>query len=201
MKYKIGVYGSNSVESEKATKLAQELGDALAQHNVIVVTGGCSGMPYVVAHAAKQRKAEIWGFTPECNEQDQKRAYASDDITIYDKLFYIPPAYDQFFSLEETPEKSHQRSTRLKYRNFLSTTHVDAGIIVAGGWGTMNEFTSLLYDGKPISVLLGTGGLADKLPIWYPQLRKKSESSVHFCETPTDLVASLLATLDSACAS
>lgn len=185
------------LRTKKQPDLGKSWGD-LAQHDVIVVTGGCSGMPYVVAHAAKQGNAEIWGFTPECNEQDQKRAYASDDITIYDKLFYIPPTYDQSFFLKENPEKPHRRSTRLKYRNLLSTTHVDAGIIVAGGWGTMNEFTNLLYDGKPIGILLGTGGLADELPIWYPRLHKKSESVVHFGRTPEELVAFLLTTLDSA---
>lgn len=198
MKYKIGIYGSNSTESEKAVQLAQELGYALAQQNAIVVTGGCSGVPYLVAQAAKRQKAEVWGFTPERNEQEQKQAYASDDIAIYNKLFYIPSTYDQHFFLEHSPASVHQRSTRLKYRNFLSTTHVDAGIIIAGGWGTMNEFTNLLYDGKPIGILTGTGGLADELPEWYPRLRKKSGSSVYFCSTPTDLVATLLSTLGSA---
>jgi predicted Rossmann-fold nucleotide-binding protein len=89
-------------------------------------------------------------------------------------------------------EQSSYWSARLKYRNVVSTIHVDAGIIVSGGWGTMNEFTNLLYDGKPIGVLLGTGGLADELMSWFPRIRKKSESAVHFSPRPTDLVVAVL---------
>lgn len=192
MKYKIGVYGSNVAESETAIQLAQELGSVLARNNVIVITGGCSGMPYLVAQAAKQQGAEIWGFTPERNEQAQRAAYPSDDITLYDKLFFIPPQYDQHFFLTEPLSPALEHSTQLKYRNFLSTTHAQAGIIIAGGWGTLNEFTDLIYDGKPIGVLTGTGGLADELPHWYPRLRKKSESPVLFRNSPTDLVTNLL---------
>jgi predicted Rossmann-fold nucleotide-binding protein len=192
MKFKIGIYGSNVVESEAAVQLAQELGVALAQKDVIVVTGGCSGMPYVVAHAAKQKGAEVWGFTPQRNEEEQKQAYPLDDITIYDKLFYVPPQYDQLFYLDHTLSASRDHSARLKYRNVISTIHADAGIIVSGGWGTLNEFTNLIYDGKPIGVLLGTSGLADELPEWYPRLRKKSGSAVHFSGSPTELVVVLL---------
>jgi predicted Rossmann-fold nucleotide-binding protein len=192
MKYKIGIYGSKSAENEKAVQLARELGSILAQNEVIVITGGCSGIPYLVAHTAKQQGAEIWGFTPEHNEQEQQQAYPSDDMTIYDRLFFIPAQFDQHFFLEQSLSSASDRSTRLKYRNFLSTTHVHAGIILAGGWGTMNEFTNLLYDGKAIGVLTGTGGLADELPDWYLRLRKKSESLVYFRNSPMDLVLTLL---------
>lgn len=194
-RYKIGVYGSGVTEDSKAIQLACNLGSILAQNNVIVVTGGCSGMPYIVAQAAKRQGAEVWGFTPTRNASEQQQTYPTDDITIYDRLIFIPPDYDRSFFLEHSFSPGRDRSTRLKYRNFLSTTHVDAGIILAGGWGTMNEFTNLLYDGKSVGVLLGTGGLADTLPEWYPTLRKKSESIVHFCGSPTDLVANLLSEL------
>jgi predicted Rossmann-fold nucleotide-binding protein len=192
MTYKIGVYGSGITENQQAIQAARELGYALAQSKVIVITGGGSGMPSIVAQAAKQQGAEIWGFTPARDVSEQQQSYPSDDIHLYNKLFFIPPAYDRAFFLDEQFSASRDRSTRLKYRNFLSTTHADAGIIVAGGWGTMNEFTNLLYDGKPIGVLLGTGGLADELTEWYPRLRKKSESTIHFHHAPMDLVAALL---------
>jgi predicted Rossmann-fold nucleotide-binding protein len=196
-KRKIGIYGSNVIESEKAVQLAWELGKVLARNGVIVVTGGCSGMPYAVAQAAKQGGASVWGFTPEHDEEEQKRAYPLDDINIYDKLFYVPQQYDQFFYLDHALSASRDQSARLKYRNVVSTIHVDAGVIVAGGWGTLNEFTNLIYDGKPIGVLRGTGGLADELPEWYPRLRKKSGSVVHFSDSPTELVNALMEELAS----
>jgi predicted Rossmann-fold nucleotide-binding protein len=61
--YKIGVYGSKTTEREESVQLAQGLGRALAQNHVIVITGACSGMPYAVANAAKQQRAEVWGFS------------------------------------------------------------------------------------------------------------------------------------------
>jgi hypothetical protein len=49
MKYKVGIYGSSIAESQEAIQRAQALGKILAQKDIIVVTGGGSGMPYVVA--------------------------------------------------------------------------------------------------------------------------------------------------------
>jgi predicted Rossmann-fold nucleotide-binding protein len=48
MKYKIGVFGSAAGELDKVIPKAKELGRELAAYNqkVIVVTGGCSGLPY-----------------------------------------------------------------------------------------------------------------------------------------------------------
>ncbi len=192
MKYKIGVYGSNTMEGEEAIQLAQALGAELAHHKVIVITGACSGMPYAVASAAKRQGAEVWGFSPELGEAAQKSAYPHDDITIYSKLFYIPQEYEHIFYLEEPLPPPRRWSARLKYRNVVSTIHADAGIIIAGGWGSLNEFTNLLYDGKPIGVLTGTAGVADELPQWFPKLRKKSESRVCFSPSPAQVVAFLL---------
>ena len=197
MQYRIGIYGSNVAEDEKAVQLAGQLGGLLAQHNVLLVTGGCSGMPYAVAQSAKRKGAQVWGFTPAYSEEEQKQTYPLDDITIYDKLFYVPQEYDHPFTLDQELSAPRDWSARLKYRNVVSTVHVDAGIIVSGGWGTMNEFTNLLYDGKPIAVLLGTGGLADELPHWFPKLRKKSQSAVLFSSSPDELVTSLLQELSS----
>jgi predicted Rossmann-fold nucleotide-binding protein len=73
----------------------------------------------------------------------------------------------------------------------------DAGIIISGGWGSLNEFTTLLYDGKPIGILTGTGGLADELAGWFPKLRKKSASKVLFSDNPEDLVSLLIDELEN----
>jgi hypothetical protein len=192
VKYKIGVCGSNTTEGEEAIQLAQALGAELARHKVIVITGACSGMPYAVASAAKRQGAEVWGFSPELGEAAQKSAYPHDDITTYSKLFYIPQEYEHIFYLEEPLPPPRSWSARLKYRNVVSTIHADAGIIIAGGWVSLNEFTNLLYDGKPIGVLTGTAGVADELPQWFPKLRKKSESRACFSPSPAQVVALLL---------
>jgi predicted Rossmann-fold nucleotide-binding protein len=194
MTYKIGVYGSNISEGEEAVLLGRALGKALAQHHCIVITGACSGMPYVVAREAKQHGAEVWGFSPELDDEAQKKAYPHDDIAIYDRLVYVPQHYKELFMVSFA-SKASDLASRLKYRNVISTVNCDAGIVISGGWGTLNEVTNLIYDGKPIGVLAGTGGLADELGSWYPKLRKKSATKVLFEQNPEKLVTQLLAIL------
>jgi len=48
-------------------------------------------------------------------------------------------------------------------RNLLLTRSSDAVVFVCGRMGTLNEFTIAFEDGKPIGVLEGTGGIADRL--------------------------------------
>lgn len=195
MAWKIGVYGSNINEGEAATALGNALGKALAERGCIVITGACSGMPYVVAHAAAQDGAEVWGFTPELDAAHQQMAYPLDDITIYQRLVYVPQNYRELFGAGILPAK-RDHAARLKYRNAVSTINCDAGIIISGSWGTLNEFTNLIYDGKSIGVLTGTGGLADELSNFYPRLRKRSDSAVLFEDEPEKLVKRLLNELE-----
>jgi len=194
MIYKIGVYGSTVSKGEKAVALGKELGKNLAKHRCIVITGACSGMPYTVAYEAAQHGAEIWGFSPELNFDAQEKAYPNDDITIYSRLIYVPQNYKELF-MTHLESDTLDQAGRLKYRNVISTINCDAGIIISGGWGTLNEFTNLIYDGKPIGVLIGTGELADELAGWYPRLRKKSHSVVYFDSNPEKLVAELITLL------
>jgi predicted Rossmann-fold nucleotide-binding protein len=195
MSYKIGVYGSSVSEGPEAEALGKALGDALAKHGCIVITGACSGMPYVVAHEAAQHRSEIWGFTPAVNAEEHRRAYPNDDISIYKRLIYVPQNYHELFIRQPT-SAARDWSERLKYRNVISTINSDAGIVISGSWGTLNEFTNLIYEGKPIGVLTGTGGLADQLPNWFHHLRKKSDSVVLFESEPEKLVERVIATLE-----
>ena len=189
--YKIGVYGSNVNEGEAASRLGEALGRALAERGCVVITGACSGMPYVVAREAAEQGAQVWGFTPELDLAGQQAAYPADDMTIYTRLVYVPHGYRELFWTSELPAQL-DHAARLKYRNVVSTVNADAGIIISGSWGTLNEFTNLIYDGKPIGVLLGTGGLADELGDFYPRLRKRSGSFVLFEKSPEKLVDALL---------
>lgn len=195
MVWKIGVYGSNINEGEVATRLGERLGQELAARGCLVITGACSGMPYVVAQTAAQHGAAVWGFTPELDAAGQQAAYPSDDITIYQRLIYVPQNYRALFGVEDlSPQRDH--AIRLRYRNAVSTANCDAGIIISGSWGTLNEFTNLIYDGKPIGVLTGTGGLADELGDFYPRLRKRSASVALFESEPEKLVDRLLSELE-----
>ncbi|HLI05640.1 MAG TPA: hypothetical protein VKV40_03650 [Ktedonobacteraceae bacterium] len=195
MSHNIGVYGSSVSEGPKAEAPGKALGLALAKHGCTVITGACSGMPYIVAYEAARHGSEVWGFSPALNAEEQRRAYPHDDISIYTRLIYVPRNYHELF-IKPPASAEQDWSERLKYRNVISTINSDAGIIISGSWGTLNEFTNLIYEGKPIGVLTGSGGLADRLPDWFPRLRKKSDSVVIFENEPEKLVERMIAELE-----
>ena len=74
----------------------------------------------------------------------------------------------------------------------MSTATADAGIIISGRWGTMNEFTNLYDMGKVIGVLTGFGGIADELPSLSKKINKQSKAKVFFSDNPDTLVSEII---------
>jgi len=185
MKYKIGVFGS-AKDEKKALKKAEELGKELSKHNLIVLTGACEGIPYRVASTAFSLGTEVWGFAPAVNLKEQKKIYPRQDLSIYKKLFYIPNNY------------SFKKDLNIckKYRSITLVVACDAGIIISGRWGTMNEFTNLYDFGKIIGVLTGSGGVADELPKLMKKIIKKTRAEVIFNRDPKKLVVQLINRLE-----
>lgn len=184
MKYKIGIFGS-AVDEKKALKKAEELGRELNKHNIIVITGAADGIPYKVASTAFKLGSEVWGFTSTITLQEMKKIAENQDLNIYKKLFYVPQDY--------TFKKDIQVCR--KYRNVTSTATCDAGIIISGRWGTMNEFTNLYDMGKIIGVLTGTGGTADELQRLMKKISKKSKALVIFDSSPKSLINKIINSL------
>ncbi len=164
MKYKIGVFGSFEDYKDSITDKAKQLGQTLGQKNIIIITGASTGLPYLVANEASKSGIEIWGYSPKINIDEQKEESPNDDLSIYKKLFFVPKNF--LFA-------SNLQISR-KYRNVISTANCDAGIIISGRWGSMNEFTNLFDMGKVIGVLTGTGGIADELPTLNQKITKKT---------------------------
>ena len=84
------------------------------------------------------------------------------------------------------------------YRDFMFIANCDAGIIVGGRWGTLDEFTNLVEMAKPAGVFTGTGGIADILPDLTRKVKKKIESEIIFDSNPGKLVDSVLKLLKTA---
>lgn len=192
MKYKVGIFGSGgsgSAPSEVIITAAKQIGIALGDHadDVIVITGGCSGLPYIVAYETAQKGAEVRGFSPVHNEVQQAEFTPDDDLSIYTKLQFVP---------EDLPFSDNRR-TCMKYRNVLSTSACDAGIIIAGSWGSLNEFTNLLDMQKTVGILTGTGGIADELPDLSSRIKKAGQGEIIFNSDPRELVESLLVRLQA----
>lgn len=186
-KFKIGVFGSagGEEEIEKASPKAETIGEVLGKSDSVVITGACAGLPYVAAVAAKKNGAEVWGFSPALNFSQQEAMTPGDDNSIYNKLVYVP---------EDFEFKDDDLVCR-KYRNVISTATCDAGIIIAGRWGTMHEFCSLFDFGKVIGVLTGTGGIADEMPELTKKISKESKARVIFESKPEKLAQLVIAEL------
>jgi predicted Rossmann-fold nucleotide-binding protein len=180
-KFKVGVYGSAGGELEitKATKKAEKIGELLAKKHCIVITGACPGLPYQASIAAKKHGGEVWGFSPSINQKEHNQHFPEDDKRIYKKIFFVPKSFPF----------AHKLEVGRKYRNVVSTAYADAGIIIAGRWGTMSEFCSLHDYGKVIGVLTGTGGFAEDLPKMMKRTSKKPTAKVFFNSNPGKLVS------------
>jgi len=186
-KFKIGVFGSSAGEEiEQALEKTTKLGGELGKRQCIVITGACSGLPYVAAAAARKNGAEVWGYSPCSNLEGQKQFTPNDDLSIYAKIQYVPESFE--FTKDDLVSK--------KYRNVLSTASCDAGIIISGRWGTLHEFCSLYDYGKVIGVLTGTGGVADELPSLMKKISKVSKAKVIFNDSPKELARLIINELE-----
>lgn len=190
MKYKIGVFGSgaNNLSGTATARAAQKIGIALGEqaNKVIVITGGCTGLPYEAASEAAKSGVEVWGFSPVFDLEQQKLFAPDDDPSIYSKLHFVP---------KDVPFADNQRIC-MKYRNVLSTAACDAGIIISGRWGSLNEFTNLIDMQKTVGVLTGSGGIADELPMLAKKISKAGQGEIIFESDPVALVQKVLEALE-----
>lgn len=180
--YKIGVFGSATQEIDQTLKKAKAIGKELGKRKLIVITGATSGIPNLVAVEAHKQGSEIWGFSPATTYKDQLKINAKGDNSIYKKFFYVPKTYEFAKNIDVCR----------KYRNVDSTASCDGAIIIAGRWGTLNEFTNLVDMGKVIGVLTGTGGIADELPKLTRKINKANKSKVIFSNSPEELIIRIL---------
>lgn len=189
MKYKIGIFGSSAGDIAAVMPKAMELGKVLQDYadQIILITGACPGLPYAVISEAAPSGIEIWGFSSSLNLDRQRIEYPDDDLNIYNEVTYVPADF---------PGAENDRACK-KYRNVISTANCDAGIIISGLWGTLNEFTNLIDMQKTIGVLSGTGAIADELPNLTQKISKAGQGRVIFHDSPRSLVEELLTLLNS----
>jgi predicted Rossmann-fold nucleotide-binding protein len=185
MKYKIGIFGSSAGDLNSVLPKAHTLGKILAQQHVIVLTGAAQGLPYEIASTAFKNGAEVWGYSQFVDAKIEKETLSDLDFSVFKKIFYIPKDF----------EFASNRFVSQKYRNVTTTATCDAGIIISGRWGSMNEFTNLYDMEKVIGVLTGTGGIADELEDLKKKIDKPKNAVVIFNNDPEKLVKQILAEL------
>jgi len=180
MELRIGIFGSSDIEPPEVLSKAVHLGEVLNKYSVLLMTGACSGLPYAVAAAANDKRK--WGFSPVGTYEEQMRFTPDDDVSIYEKVIFVPDTFPYHKTL----------SASKKYRNVVSTASCDGGIILGGKWGTLNELSNLIDMGKPIGILLGTGGIVDEVAALVDRLDPNKKALLIFEEDPEKLVQQLV---------
>ena len=142
LKYKICVSGAAETGhcAPDALEKAKILGEEIAKHNAVLVNGATTGFPMWAAIGAKESGGFVIGLSPASSEKEHIESYQLP-VDYMDIIIYTGFGYSG--------------------RNLLLTKSADAVIVGCGRWGTINEFTIALEDGKPIGVLDGSGGSTD----------------------------------------
>ena len=143
-KYEIVVSGAAQITHccKDIKKVCREVGKEIARQNCNLVTGATTGVPYFVALGCKEAGGFVIGFSPAVSEEAHLKTYKLP-LTPFDVMVYTGADYAG--------------------RNVIMTKSADGVIIICGRMGTLHEFTTAFEIQKPIGVLEGTGGTADKI--------------------------------------
>ena len=139
LKYKICVSGAAETGhcAPDALDKAKILGEEIVKRGAVLVNGATTGFPMWAAIGAKDAGGFTIGLSPAGTEKENIEHY-NLPVDYMDIIIYTGFGYSG--------------------RNLLLTKSADAIIVGCGRWGTLNEFTVALEDGKPIGVLEGSGG-------------------------------------------
>lgn len=177
LKYKVCVSGAAETAHCAAETLeqAEELGREIARHDMVLVTGATTGIPYWAAKGAKREGGTVIGFSPAATKLAHVKTYHLP-IDYHDLIIYTGFEYAG--------------------RNLILTRSADAVIVVCGRIGTLNEFTIAFEDQKPIGVLEGSGGTADILK-GLVEGAHRGPGKLAFAREPRELVDKLLAIIEA----
>ena len=145
-KYEIVVSGAAEISHccKNIEKLAKEVGKEIARQKCNLVTGATTGVPYFVALGCKEAGGFNIGFSPATSESAHLKTYKLP-LQPFDVMIYTGADYAG--------------------RNIIMTKSADAVIIICGRMGTLHEFATAFEIQKPIGILEGSGGTADKIKI------------------------------------
>jgi len=164
--------GSSGGDLGKLTqRKAYQLGEAIAEHDAILITGGCPGLPYDAVRGAKAKNGLVVGISPGLSIDEHIGKYSSP-VDGFDLLIYT--------------------GSGLMGREITNIRSCDIVIIVGGRTGTLGEFSIAYDEGRLIGVLSGTGGITEILATIIKASGKDTGACVLCDDDPVKLVARLI---------
>jgi uncharacterized protein (TIGR00725 family) len=175
MKIKVGVMGSaGDVSGLGGTHIADKghaLAQAIAEREVLLLTGATTGIVYVVGKAARDSGIFHVGISPATNIQEHVETYKLP-LDACDLIVYT--------------------GFGLKGRNVVLVRTCDIVLFIAGSMGSLNEFTIAHDEGKVIGCLTGTGGVADETGYLLEKFSKETGARVFQHKDPAQLLDACL---------
>lgn len=179
--YQICVSGAAAGETVEAShQLAFRLGQAIARSGHTLLTGATIGLPHYAALGANSEKGLSIGFSPASSHREHVKSYR------------LP-----------TKEFDYINFTGMAYvgRDVHLVRSSDAVITVGGRMGSLHEFSTAAESKKVCGVLLGSGGLADFIPLLVKHIPTPGSSEIIYDTDPERLVKQVIAALDKKYAS
>ena len=163
----IGVIGKNEQHpndnvAASTMASAEEIGRLVAGRGGVIVTGGRAGVMAAASKGARQAGGLTIGFLP---GMDKSGANPYVDIVFPTGLG--------------------------RARNLLTARCCDALIMVGGSTGTLNELTIAYAEARPVVILEGSGGWADRIrPVLHhgKYLDERETVEIVFAPTPAAAV-------------
>lgn len=175
-KYQICISGAASGPTVEAShQLAFDLGRYVAELGHTLITGATVGLPHYAAMGAKKAGGLSIGFSPASSLREHVNSY---------RLPTLEFDYINFTGMEYVGRDVHLvRSS-------------DAVITVGGRMGSLHEFATAAESKKVCGVLLGSGGLADFLPVLTEKITTPGAKDIIYDTDPERLVAQVIKRLD-----
>ena len=174
MRTKIGVMGSAAPDSARletgkaVVEKAEQLGEAIAKRDAVLLTGATTGLVYVAGKAAHDAGCFHIGISPGSSKDEHVELYKLP-LDACDTIVYT--------------------GFGLKGRNVVLVRSCDVVLFIAGAMGSLNEFTIAHDEGKIIGCLTGTGGVADESGFLLQKFGKRATASRVFTSAdPNELV-------------
>ena len=172
MKIKIGVMGSAGGElGDSIREKVYQLGKEIAEHDCVIVTGGCPGLPFDATKGAKEAGGMVVGISPGLDLEEHVNKYHSP-VDFIDILIFT--------------------GSGLMGREVIAVRSCDILIIVGGRSGTLGEFSIAYDEGKVIGVMEGTGGITREIRDIVRAIEKDTGSRIVYSSEPAALVHELI---------
>ncbi len=170
-KVTVGVMGSAGGNLGKGVmEKVFTLGREIARRGFVLVTGACPGLPHEAVKGAKSEGGITLGISPALNFAEHLLKYRSP-CAGYDAIVYT--------------------GSGLMGREIENIRTCDLVIFAGGRSGTLGEFAIAYDEAKVIGILLGTGGIADRLELIISFIDKVTGATVVMDDDPIRLLDKL----------